>query len=296
MTISMSKKTILTVTLSCVWFSQLAYAHPNSEFKEINQLCHNETIISAVAEYLHMNDFSYRRVDGNGRIISGVCKEASNDKSITIAAFVGGSGTGDSGELSIAMVDNQTSKVIASYQESLVNSQTPQINAEKDRIQIDTARYDIAPGVRAFGLDVIKTSPDCGEGEISTVRTLFIKDGDKIRPIFVDGLPISSRRFVQSDPRCLRGKYATKKSRLVMEYVVLTIGIDKQITNGYANLLISASILNGNGTKSKRKPFRYELHYYNIDYEGRDIGFYPIDDMSEALKAWQNDFSGGSGR
>lgn len=262
-------------------------AHAQSGYTEDSQRC-DSAMVDAMGKPAGMNNFTYRRNDPEGVIISGVCKTSSDDKSITIGAFVS-SFHGGSDMLTITMVNNRTYAALASYNESLVNSFTPKIEVGRDMLRLDTARYDIAKGVRAFGLDVIAGATPkqyCGQEDGGIVRTLFMRDGDVVRWLTDEGLPVSFRRYVEGDPRCMPANSPSPPSRTVTEYFHLTISILDKVTDGYADLLITAVSTYSDGRPSLRKPFRSELRYQRSLYDNHDIGFYYTGGLREEIGKW----------
>lgn len=286
---TMLRTIILTSAFIGVWFIQTVNAKPSSDREQENSNC-DEATVAAVGKHLRMNSFSYR--DTGGIIIIGVCKVWPTDKEITIVVFVSSGGAGHSDDLTIAMINNRNAKVVASYHEALVNSFTPRINVDTDKLRIDTAQYDLAPGVRAFGLDVIP-GPNrkryCGEDEIGTIRTLFVRDGETIRAIFLDGLPLSFRRFIQGDPECTNERSTASGPSAIVENIDIKIGIGKVFTNGYANLLITAVSSNSDRSQPKRKTLHHELRYDKNIYNNRDIGSYQMPYIEEALDQWRRE-------
>lgn len=262
-------------------------AHAQPGYTEDSQHCAS-AMVNAMGKPAGMNRFTYRRNDPEGLIVSGVCKTSSDNKSITIGAFVS-LAPGHSDQLTITMVNNQNYAAVATYQESLVNSFTPKINTGRDMLRLDTARYDIAKGVRAFGLDVIAgAAPNqyCGQDDGGIVRTLFVRDGDRIRWLFDEGLRISFRRYVEGDPRCVLENSPLPASKTATEDIHLTIAILDKVTDGYADLLITAVSSYSDGRPSLRKPFRSKLHYHRQLYDNRDIGFYYTGDLREEIDKW----------
>ncbi len=262
-------------------------AHAQSGYTEDSQRC-DSAMVAAMGKPAGMNSFTYRRNDPEGLIVSGVCKTSSDNKSITIGAFVS-LAPGHSDQLTITMVNNQNYAAVATYNESLVNSFTPKINTGRDLLRLDTGRYDIAKGVRAFGLDVISgpaPNQSCGQVDGGIVRTLFVRDGDRIRFLFDEGLPISFRRYVEGGPRCGPANSPSPPSKMVTEDIHLTIAILDTVTDGYADLLITAVSSYSDGCPSLRKPFRSKLHYHRAFYEHRNIGFYHTGDLREEINRW----------
>ena len=279
------KKTIITVAGLCLGLSQAVHAQPNDG--QNNLRCSN-AITRAVGKRIGFDKFIYTTTN-SGRIIADVCRVWPKNNSITLAAFVWWSSV-DTTQVIVAMIDNRSGEVMASETHSEVYPHIPQIGqAGLYNLSLDTARYDIAPGVRAFGLDVRSVQQAksyCGDDAIEKVRTLFIQDGDKIRPILTK-LTMSYRHYLQGDPRCVGEKTTAPPPKKIIEDIHLTIALGKAVTNGYANLLITAASATDDRTRPKRKPFQYALAYHSITYQGREVGSYPTDEMGIAFDTWR---------
>ena len=223
-------------------------------------------------------------------IVASACKVWPKNNSITISAFAYRSGLYPEGPdlpklkgLILVLIDNQNSQIIAAYRDSIEEG-ADMIVAENS-LRIDTARYDLAPSVRAFGLDVVSGSNPYIHIYSGPMRTLFIQDGKSIRPMTTFDINPSS--LIQGcDPA---SSYANpceeseeKEGETVIENISYGIGISKAVTNGYANLLITATISYSSGEKPREKPFQYELHYDGKKYLADS-------QSSAALVKWQND-------
>jgi hypothetical protein len=69
-------------------------------------------------------------------------------------------------------------------------------------LRFDTAPYELAPGVRAFGLDIFSEDPSCGEGGTGPVRTLYVRAGRTLRPV-LEGLAVDQWWYLRGNqPRC----------------------------------------------------------------------------------------------
>ncbi|HEY6094495.1 MAG TPA: hypothetical protein VIU93_06030 [Gallionellaceae bacterium] len=206
-----------------------------------NQPCNN-SITTLIGNNLGVNDFSP---------IASACKRWPKDKSMIIAAYAYDSGVEVEYKKSliVALVDTNKNKVAAIYKGKIQEDSISTV----DSLRIDTARYDVAPGVRAFGVDV-KLSVDirCAGGGSGPMRTLYVQEGDSINPILIEH-PISRWVYHGGTSPC-DDEYEGPE---YTENVAFTIGISKEITNGYYNLAISELTSYSNSGKTESKTYEY---------------------------------------
>jgi hypothetical protein len=243
----MIKNIVFTVAFICFGMGQSAYGQTDTE----KYRC-DKSIVNLVGKHSDISDFSYSKdhmyasVENGGVIIAGVCKVWPKDISKTIGIFAYDDGVEYEKRLIVVLLNNKTKKVIATYMGSITEDSAMTVGGNS--LRIDTAPYDLAPGVRAFGLDVTTSySQGCGDGGLGPTRTLFIQDGKEIRPI-LENFYVSSFRYI-------KGASCVTEGEIVIEDIYYSIGISKATTNGFANLVITAT------SSLKRKPFQYELHY-----------------------------------
>ncbi len=271
----MVKNTTFAFVFICFSFVQSVHAHPDSD----KQRC-SEPIVNLVGRHFNISDFSYPRdgmypsAENGGVITAGACKVWPKNNAITIAAFAYDDDSEINGKsLVVVMVDNRKNKIISAYKGAQIDFAG--FYVAQDGLQIDTARYDLAPGIRAIGLDVTETyNPNCGDGGAGPARTLFVQDGGMIRPV-LENFYTSTWSLVQGN-KCGAGD-----EEIVSEYLSYSIEISKAATNGYANLIITATLSYDNGDKPKQKPFQYELHYDGNRYQNSGGG--------TEFANWQND-------
>lgn len=146
-------------------------------------------------------------------------------------------------------------------------------------LRIDTARYDLAPGVRAFAVDMASGGPgaSCPDGGLGPVRSLYVQQGEKLQKV-LDGLDMAPWQFVSGGkPMCL-GADADKVVTVVEEFPA-SIDIADSSTHGFADLIIKMVSKLDNGAKSKRKAFQYTLKF-----DGKQ---YPVETMHAAFLKWR---------
>jgi hypothetical protein len=254
--LKMLKKIIFIITLICMGFTQPVSAQINSA----KQSC-SKSIIKAVGKHLGIKNFSFAKENSyaseeSGIIAAGTCKLWPNDNSITIAAFAYEDKSDINGKsLFVAIIDNLNYKIIANYKAGQIDYVG--FGVAQDGLRLDTARYNLAPGVRAFGIDITEQyNHNCGGGSGGPYRSLFIRNGSEIKPIAGFLTSYSEITGACGDP---------EKMEPVIE-TTISISIGKKITNGYTNLLITEVSTTWEGNKPKKKISQNELEYDGEKY------------------------------
>ncbi len=253
---------VFTVAFICFGIDQSAYGQTDSEKNRCDK-----SIINLVGKHLDVSDFSYPKdhmypsAENGGVIIAGVCKVWPKDNSKTITIFAYDDGVEYEKRLIVVLVDTIKLRIVAIYKGAIQEDAAMTVGANSFRI--DTARYDIAPGVRAFGLDVTNSySQGCGDGGSGPVRTLFVQDGKEIKPILED-FYISSWSYIQEGQSRCTGANAPEES--LYENRGYSLSVDTASTNGYKDLLVTETISRDDGKKTG-EPLRYKLHYDGKKY------------------------------
>jgi hypothetical protein len=264
----MARNIVSALALICVGLVQSVYAQPDSEI----QRC-NESIVSLVGKHFGISDFSFPRhgmypsAENGGVITAGACKVWPKNTAVTIAAFAYEDEYEANGKsLAVALIDNNKGEIVATYKGAQMDSAG--FGVAQDGLRIDTARYDLAKGVRAFGLDITESyNANCGDGGVGPARTLFIQEGNTIRPI-LENFSTYGWSYVQGgNARC-----GANDEEVINQYISYSLGISKTQTNGYANLIITASLSYDDGEKPKLGPFTYELRYDGNKYQNNGGG------------------------
>jgi hypothetical protein len=163
----------------------------------------------------------------------------------------------------IAAVDATSRIVLASYMIDASEDSGTRFN--ENSMHIDTARYDVAPGLRAFGLRLnTGYGPSCAEGGSSDFLTLFLFDGNELLKI-LDSLPLSRWRVAE-------GRSCGGDKEPVREEASITLSVAKTMSHGFNDLLLSA----------KTDPYDRTL-YRVIKYDGQQ---YSIKQWSDAFESF----------
>ena len=226
---------------------------------QAEQIC-NASTIQIVGKFFKVDAF---KIAPNGDypndaavIAAAACKASPVNKQLTIVAVAYESDKEYIKKLVIALVDNLRGKVISGYQGEIGEDATMKV--ESGSLWIDTAAYNLAKGVRAFGLDITSGYiANCGDGGFGAMRTLYVQDRNEIRPI-LDELMMSHWTFVKGgNIRCMSDEYAKNNPETVIENVSVSIKLGNGSTNGYRDLLITEVTDLDNDEISGKKPVQY---------------------------------------
>jgi hypothetical protein len=228
----------------------------------------SETAFERAGAYLKIDDF--RPQSDDGVVVAAACKRWSGKDGLTLAAFAYGGAPDDVKYMAIFVFDDKRGKVVAAYRHAIDEGATMLGDGDA---RLDTAAYDLAPGVRAFGIDVGNDYvPHCAEGGAGPSRTLYVLQGRELRPVMKD-MPTSAWRFDS------KGSTTCSSDPAPVVNYTLTIAVDKAVTHGYADLVVTALGRRDDGKKTGRAPFRYRMRY-----DGKQ---YPVDMMMGEFSVWQ---------
>jgi hypothetical protein len=266
-----ARNAFFSIALICVGLNQSV--HAESVSASVKQVCSPE-LIRVVGASLRTEEIS---LGNGGAIVSDACKVWPKDESITLVAIAYRATSDDVLNLAVAMIDNGSNRVIASYKGALGKQADVQLG--RGGLSIDTARYDVTKGTRAFGVDITRgTIKDSGESGLGRIRNLYVLDGNEIRPI-IKGFYLSFWRFSPGNNLgWVNSENAAIASTPAIETITLKISIGKSLTNDYFDLSIFSVSSYDDGFKSSGEPFQYELKY-----DGKQ---YPLNEMNKAYLKW----------
>ncbi len=193
----------------------------------------NKTLVSAVlAARLRIN------VSEGGDLIDLACKPHPLRAGRTIVAVFHelrdnkGNVDEDAKGFAMAVIDIAGNKVLQLYRDKVALD--PSVRIGIGRLQLDTGRYNLAPGVRALGVRMnIGNSHRCAEAGESEYLTLLVEEGAKLRPVLKD-LAMSSWRITQGEP-CSDSETPTVTDTVKNSIVVLP-----GMTNAWHDLQVVA--------------------------------------------------------
>lgn len=148
-----------------------------------------------------------------------------------------------------AVVDIKRRKLLRLFRETIEEDASTRIRGGGSLLKLDTARYNLMPNVRAFGVRMnIGYSPRYAEGGSSNYLTLFVEEGSELRPV-LKFLPMSAWSLVDSG-ECFSGGEAP----CLIDQEEKTLALGAASTNGWRDLdVITTTTREGEAGAAKRK-------------------------------------------
>jgi hypothetical protein len=237
------------------------------------QICPQSTI-DTLADDLELSDLIDRN-DQRSTLVTAACKVDPADRAHTFVALAYDAGKQYEKQLALLIIDNGSGRVLADYRGEI--DEDAAMEVQPGSLWIDTAPYLLAPGVRAFGLDVTSGyMPNCGDGGEGAERSLYVREGENIRPV-IQHLGVSRWQFIKrGNDRC--NSMAPEDAPVVIEHTLYTLSVLAGTTHGFHDLRVtSSSYLDGDVESSgKRKRNATEHEYWTLKYDGQT---YPLKNL-----------------
>ena len=224
-------------------------------------------IYEAAKRHLKVSEFAPRQDGGN--VISAACRIWPYKTNLLLAAFAYDEGVEYEKQLVVLILDHKKRYVISGYRRDIAEDAVTEVGEYS--LKLDTARYQLAEGVRAFGIRFNSSAngANCGDGYWSDELTLFVAERKKLRPVL--SLNLSQQRWLRGCPTATAGA--------LWEDALLTIGTADTITNGFRDLVVNAKItVNSEGAPNgdhKDHIERHTLHYDGKTYKkGQSVSWW----------------------
>ena len=182
-------------------------------------------------------------------MVAAACKLWPFDKRVLIVAAAYAQDKEQDKNLVVALVDTQAMALRAAFQGVVPEDETWSVTQAS--LRIDTAPYDLAPGVRAFGVDVT-SDPVAGTavcGGVTATRSLFVQDGARLR-LVLDGFVLTTSRKIAG------GATETTSARMA---------IGSHRTHEFADLQVTRKTEPGAAVRQERTTFTYDGSRYDGD-------------------------------
>jgi hypothetical protein len=230
------------------------------------------TVAAAVATHAGIE-----RNNGAGTVVASACRLWPYDGKTLLSAIVFSTHDADMKNLVVAMVDAKSGRVVGSYEREVGEDASVQFG--ENSLSIDTAPYQLAQDVRAFGVRFRSAAhgASCADGAWEDELTLFVRRADSLEPV-LRGLPMSRWEAVKG---CLG-----QSEGLVFDEARLSLGLARTSSHGFADLTVTARITResaADDTVGKPKTEQTTLRYDGTAYQsGKNppwwLSFFPLGD------------------
>ncbi len=251
--------------------------HERDVGAQVDQLCDPHSL-AVVGRFVNVANFVEpalgQPADAGAMVAASACRAAPAYHGRLVAAAYR-SGHDDELLLVIAVIDAATGQVGASLKANLDGD--PAVKIVSGSLWLDTAAYDLAPGVRAFGLDITSGLPHgCAGVGSGARRSLFVSQGRFIRPVLQD-LPMSEWALIQRGKSpCTDG---SAPDLTITENFSATLGLAPTSTRGWRDLVVTGMATRDDGRVDERPLLRTLLKW--------DGHIYSTDVQQQAWTAWR---------
>jgi hypothetical protein len=197
-----------------------------------------------------------------GQVAAAACKLWPYDGRTILAAIAFGTDDPALKMLVVAMVDAGSGRVLSRFSREI--GEDAAVHVGDNSLAIDTAPYQLAQDVRAFGVRFTSDArgASCADGIWSDELTLFVRAGATLRPV-LQGLAMS-----RSEAR--KGCFG-QSDGLVYDEAKLALALAGTSSHGLADLVVSARIAResaAGGALGKPKTEQATLRYDGNAYRG----------------------------
>ncbi len=229
-------------------------------------------LLDAVARQLGHSGWVEPTYDVPGPFPAVACKPWPDDRGQTVIAmaYLDPGDTAVEGErhphLLLAKVDSRSGKLLERHDSEFEEDAAVAVGS--DSLWLDTARYRLSPTVRAFGVvfHSVARGASCPDAGFDNLLTLVVPAGDgKLRPVLSTYL---------DQWRTLKGSVCSAEPGFEQEVSQLTLALGPGRTNGFADLIVTSRV--GDGEAEDGKPLRTVKR--TLRYDGRR---YPLEEYSD---------------
>jgi hypothetical protein len=172
-----------------------------------------------------------RQLKINAKAVSSDCKMWPHQSNLLLIAIAYDQGKEYEKNLIVATLDHKKRKIISSTKRIIDEDASMEIGEHS--LKLDTARYQLSPNVRAFGVRIhsVAHGANCGTGYSNDELTLFVPEGKVLRSVL--SLNMWQQQWIEGCPAV---------SQSLWEDAALTFSTSTSSNHGYYDLVLKARI------------------------------------------------------
>lgn len=226
-------------------------------------------LLNSIAQQLGQKGWQQPSYDSEGPLVAAACKRWPDDarQSVVALAYDSDTSGGTPGErllhMLVARVDSASGRILERT-EGNVEEDAALLEFSADTLWLDTARYRLAKGVRAFGVVISSQTrgPSCPDAGHFDELALFVPgEAATLRPVFTGYM----REWIT-----VQGTSCVNNGRFRSEHARMTLAIGPKSSHGFADLILSAQVSDGDD-----KPLRTVKK--TLQYDGKTYPYSPTD-------------------
>lgn len=225
----------------------------------------NAALLDSLATQLGQQGWTPPDRRGDGPLVAAACKPWPDDPALSVVtlAYRDAEDATPAGERNlhwlVAKVDAQSGQLRERYDDYLGEDAALELDA--DSLWLDTARYHLAPDVRAFGVMVrsVARGASCPDAGFNDLLTLVVPEGPRLRPVFATYLYSWTT---------VKGTSCVMDSDFQSERADMTLGLGPKRAHGYADLVVTAQVRadwQGPMLRKVSTTVRYDGKHYPFD-------------------------------
>lgn len=247
------------------------YPLPAASVAKVSSIeaCNRMLIGSVLAAKLGIEAWSENAIGGR-EVIDIACAKHPVNPDFTLVALFHELSNRDSATdenqvgLVVAVIDIKRRKLLRAYRDMIGEDGGTRIRGSSGSLRLDTARYSLAPNVRAFGVRMnIGYSPRYAEGGSSNYLTLFVEEGKTLRPI-LSNLAMSS--WTMTDSRGCFTNDEIPEFPCLVESEEKHLALSSTSTNGWRDLEVITTRTREGEPKPIKRVREQKLRYQNGEY------------------------------
>lgn len=244
------------------WLAPLLLALPMLALAEESPQVCDPSVYKTLSEDLHIGPLSTDSNTAPGYIVASACKRWPYKPHFLIAIVAFDEQKESEKQLVIALIDTKANEVVSQLLTRF--DEDPSATVGRNSFSIDTARYQLAKDVRAFGVKFrnVGRGANCPGRAWGDELTLYAATGNSINFLF--SLPLT---VIQVHQGCL--SMQIEGVAIELEDAEISISLDRRYTNGLANLVAQAQISTDASeaadSKLKAHKNRVETHAFYFD-------------------------------